>query len=58
MNIKKHIDNPKIQKYISDAIERDKKRQRSIKIDWLKDHWIDLAALLIAVLSLIFSSLK
>lgn len=58
MDLKRHINNPKIQKCISDAIERDNKRKRSIKIAWLKDHCIDLAALLIAILSLIVSILK
>lgn len=58
MDLKKHINNPKIQKCISDTIERDNKRKRAAKIAWLKDHCIDLAALLIAALSLIVAILK
>lgn len=43
------------EKYIKPSIKRDKKRKRSIKMEWIKNHWIDLLALIISAISLIVS---
>lgn len=53
-----HSDNPKVKKYISDAIRRDNQRKRRNRILWFKEHWIELAALVIAFISLVVSILK
>lgn len=43
------------EKHIKPSIKRDKKRKRSIKMKWFKNHWIDLLALIISAISLIVS---
>lgn len=58
-NIKKYAKSEKMEyvyeKHIKPSIKRDKKRKRSIKIEWFKNHWIDLLALIISAISLIVS---
>lgn len=43
------------EKHINPSIKRDNKRKRSIKMDWIKNHWINLLALIISAISLIVS---
>lgn len=43
------------EKHIEPSIERDKKRKRSIRIESIKNNWIDLLALIISVISLVVS---
>ena len=58
-DIKKYAKSEKMkyayEKHIKPSIKRDKKRKRSIKMEWFKNHWIDLLALIISAISLIVS---